>query len=120
MLFIAKNLHWKQWKCCLQPFISGGKGPKKAKSLFASSPQGDFAAPQGVVEDFLGKPPGPLPTGLLKPSKVLVTNSGDRASEVKEDSRSSDVESSNTHRMIPSFGEESATRPSGNVEQGGL
>ena len=81
MLFIAKNLHWKQWKCCLQPFISGGKGPKKAKSLFASSPQGDFAAPQGVVEDFLGKPPGPLPTGLLKPSKVLVTNSGDRVSE---------------------------------------
>mgnify|MGYP001323683727 CR=1 FL=1 len=34
-----------------------------------------------VVEDFLGKPPGPLPTGLLKPSKVLVTSSGDRVSE---------------------------------------
>jgi|TARA_B110000914_G_scaffold50937_1_gene43735 hypothetical protein len=39
------------------------------------------AAPQGVVEDFLGSLPGPLPTGLLKPSKVLVTNPGDRASE---------------------------------------
>jgi len=36
-----------------------------------------------VVEDFLGKPPGPLPTGLLKPSKVLVTNSRDRGSEVE-------------------------------------
>lgn len=55
---------------------------------------------QGVVEDFLGMPPGPLPTGLLKPSKVLVTNSGDRASEVKKDSASSDVESFNTRRTI--------------------
>ena len=39
------------------------------------------AAPQGVVEDFFGSLPGPLPTGLLKPSKVLVTNPGDRESE---------------------------------------
>ena len=41
----------------------------------------NFAAPQGVVEDFFGSLPGPLPTGLLKPSKVLVTNPGDGASE---------------------------------------
>jgi len=73
-----------------------------------------------VVEDFFGKPPGPLPTGLLKPSKVLVTNSGDRASEVKKDSKFSNFESFNTHRMNLCFGEESATKPQGNVEQGGL
>tara|TARA_B000000475_G_scaffold234483_1_gene201598 strand:+ start:166 stop:327 length:162 start_codon:yes stop_codon:yes gene_type:complete len=41
----------------------------------------NFAAPQGVVEDLFGSLPGPLPTGLLKPSKVLVTNLGDKASE---------------------------------------
>jgi len=34
-----------------------------------------------VVEDFLGSLLGPLPTGLLKPSKALVTNLGDKASE---------------------------------------
>ena len=39
------------------------------------------AALHGAVEDFFGSLPGPLPTGLLKPSKVLVTNPGDRASE---------------------------------------
>jgi hypothetical protein len=96
------------------------KTVKKSVKFICPRPSHEQCRSQGVVEDFLGKPPGPLPTGLLKPSKALVTNSGDRASEVKEDSRSSDVESSNTHRMIPSFGEESATRPSGNVEQGGL
>jgi hypothetical protein len=41
----------------------------------------NLAAPQGVVEDLFGSLPGPLPTGLLKPSKVLVTNLGDKASE---------------------------------------
>ena len=41
-------------------------------------------APTGVVEWSFETPLGPLPTGLLKPSKVLVTNSGDRASEAEE------------------------------------
>ena len=45
-------------------------------------PHMKIAAPRGVVEGFLGSLLGPLPTGLLKPSKVLVTNLGDEASEV--------------------------------------
>tara|TARA_B100000767_G_scaffold246872_1_gene246764 strand:+ start:563 stop:724 length:162 start_codon:yes stop_codon:yes gene_type:complete len=46
------------------------------------------AAPPGVVEDFFGSLPGPLPTGLLKLSKVLVTNPGDRTSEAIREMRS--------------------------------
>ena len=65
-------------------------------------------------------PLGPLPTGLLKPSKVLVTNSRDRGSEVERKIR-------NPRRSkVPPLTEKSelrqrfATQPSGSVEQGGL
>ena len=47
----------------------------------------NLAAPQGVVEDLFGSLPGPLPTGLLKPSKVLVTNLGDKESEMAGEMR---------------------------------
>lgn len=83
MLFLTVFFQWSQWKNIIQPSISDGKGLKKAKTLFASAPQGKSAAPQGVVEGVLGHPLGPLPTGLLKPSKVLVTNPRDRVSEVE-------------------------------------
>ena len=75
------------------------KAKKSEKFICLPLPRGKCRS-QGGVEDFLGKPPGPLPTGLLKPSKVLVTNSGDRASEVKKDSTFSNVESFNTRRTI--------------------
>ena len=71
----------------------------------------NLAAPQGVVEGFLGNPLGPLPTGLLKPSKVLVMNSGDRAIEVLRKIGVFGQRSSHTHRMIRSFGKESAIQP---------
>ena len=45
------------------------------------------AAPPGVVEGFFGSLLGPLPTGLLKPSKALVTNLGDKASEMAGEMR---------------------------------
>ena len=77
------SLQWSQWKNIIQPLISFGKRVKKAKTLSVTDPQGESAAPQGVVEGVLGYPLGPLPTGLLKPSKVLVTNPRDRASEVE-------------------------------------
>lgn len=80
----------------------------------------NLAAPQGVVEGLFGSLPGPLPTGLLKPSKALVTNSGDRASEATGEIRNlrrSKVPTA--HRMIWSLGEKSATGLSGNVVQGG-
>ena len=78
------------------------------------------AAPQGVVGSFSGSSPGPLPTGLLKPSKVLVTNSGDRASEANgENQNLRGLRVPLVHRMIRIFGDESATGPSGNEVQGG-
>ena len=81
------------------PHFRWKKAKKSVKFICLLLPRGKCRS-QGVVEDFLGMPPGPLPTGLLKPSKVLVTNSGDRASEVKKDSAFSDVESFNTRRTI--------------------
>ena len=57
------------------------KTPKKSVKFICLLRSEEVAAPQGVVEGFLGNPLGPLPTGLLKPSKVLVTNLGDKASE---------------------------------------
>ena len=67
-------------------------------------PHMKIAAPRGVVEDFFGSLLGPLPTGLFKPNKALVTNSGDRASEVDRDSEFSDSESLDARRKIWSFG----------------
>ncbi len=67
-------------------------------------PDMKIAAPRGVVEDFLGSLLGPLPTGLFKPNKALVTNSGDRASEADRDSGFSDPESLNARRKNLSFG----------------
>ena len=83
MLFLQNFFQWSQWKNIIQPPISAGKWVKKAQTLFAIAPQGESAAPQGVVEGVLGYPLGPLPTGLLKPSKVLVTNPRDREREVE-------------------------------------
>ena len=76
------------------------KIPKKSEKFICLLSTRRKCRSQGAVEDFFGKPLGPLPTGLLKPSKVLVTNSGDRASEVKKDSTFSNVESFDTRRTI--------------------
>ena len=83
------------------------KTPKKSVKFICLLRSGEVAAPQGVVEGFLGNPLGPLPTGLLKPSKVLVMNSGDRGIEVLRKIGVFGRRSSHTHRMIRSFGKES-------------
>ena len=99
--------------------ISAGNRVKKRK-LYLPPPPGESAAPQGVVEGVFGCPLGPLPTGLLKPSKVLVTNPRDRGREVERKIRN--LRRSKVPPLTGRIGnsQRSATQPLGSVEQGGL
>jgi len=56
---------------------------EKRENFICLLPTRRFCRSHGVVEEVIRPLLGPLPTGPLKPSEVLVTNKGDNVCEVK-------------------------------------
>ena len=66
------------------PLFPVEKPRKKRKLYLPPSPRVKVPLPRSGG-GFSGRPLGPLPTGQFKPSKVLVTNPRDWASEVSKE-----------------------------------
>ena len=94
---VEKNLSAPHFRCKL--------GEKRVNFICLLPTRRDCRS-LGVVEAVIRPPLGPLPTGLLKPSKVLVTNDGDKVCEVVRRDLFREI-SSNAHRKIWSFGKKS-------------